>query len=90
MQMGVGIRQSVADVDMDSLLSQNWPPSPSVRWRSCSETDSATMEKKRTEKNGKNRMERYGIPNFHRFRKSLATSKWWSSSFSDPLDYTAI
>ena len=31
MQMGVGIRQSVADVDTDSLLSQNWPPSPSVR-----------------------------------------------------------
>ena len=28
----------------------------------------------RTEKNGKNRTERYGIPNFHRFRKSLATS----------------
>ena len=45
MQMGVGIRQSVADVDTDSLLSQNWPPSPSVRWRSCSETDSATTEK---------------------------------------------
>ena len=28
----------------------------------------------RTEKNGKNNRERYGIPNFHRFRKSLATS----------------
>ena len=27
-QMGVGVRQSVADVDTDSLLSQNWPPSP--------------------------------------------------------------
>ena len=69
MQMGLGIRQSIADVDTDSLLSQNWPPSPSVRWRSCSETDSATMEK-----SGKKRTERYGIPNFRRFRKSLATS----------------
>ena len=28
----------------------------------------------RTEKNGKNSTERYGIPNFRRFRKSLATS----------------
>ena len=27
MQMGAEIRQSVADVDTDSLLSQNWPPS---------------------------------------------------------------
>ena len=53
MQMGVGIRQSVADVDMDSLLSQNWPPNPPVCWRSCSETDSTTTEKhgwKKTEK----------------------------------------
>ena len=74
MQMGVGIRQSVADVDTDSLLSQNWPPSPPVRWRSCSETDSATTEKHGRKKNGKNSTERYGIPNFHRFRKSLATS----------------
>ena len=31
LQMGVGIRQSVADVDTDSLLSQNWPPSSPVR-----------------------------------------------------------
>ena len=53
MQMGVGIRQSVADVDTDSLLSQNWPPSPLVRWRSCSETDSAT-----TEKHGRKKMEK--------------------------------
>ena len=30
--------------------------------------------KKRTEKNGKKCTERYRIPNFHRFRKSLATS----------------
>ena len=53
MQMGVGIWQSVDDVDTDSLLSQNWPPSLPVRWRSCSETDSATTEKhgrKKTEK----------------------------------------
>ena len=57
MQMGVGIRQSVADVDTDSLLSQNWPPSPPVRWRSCLETDSATTEKhgwKKTEKTARN------------------------------------
>ena len=57
MQMGVGIRQSVADVDTDSLLSQNWPPSPPVRWRSCSETDSATTEnsgEKKTEKTARN------------------------------------
>ena len=57
MQMGVGIRQSVADVDTDSLLSQNWPPSPSVHWRSCSETESATTDKngrKKTEKNAPN------------------------------------
>ena len=60
MQMGVGIRQSIADVDTDSLLSQNWPPSPPVRWRSCSETDSATTEKhgrKKTEKTARNAME---------------------------------
>ena len=60
MQMGVGIRQSVADVDTDSLLSQNWPPSPPVRWRSCSETDSATTEKfgrKKTEKTARNATE---------------------------------
>ena len=60
MQMGVGIRQSVADVDTDSLLSQNWPPSPPVRWRSCSETDSATTEKygrKKKEKTARNAME---------------------------------
>ena len=60
MQMGVGIRQSVADVDTDSLLSENWPPSPPVRWRSCSETDSATTEKhgqKKTEKTTRNAME---------------------------------
>ena len=58
--MGVGIRQSVADVDTDSLLSQNWPPSLPVRWRSCSETDSATTEKhgwKKTEKTARNAME---------------------------------
>ena len=53
MQMGVGIRQSIADVDTDSLLSQNWPPSPSVHWRRCSETDSATAEKNERIKIGK-------------------------------------
>ena len=53
MQMGVGIRQSVADVDMDSSLSQNWPPSPLVRWRSYSETDSATTEKHGRKKGAK-------------------------------------
>ena len=30
-QIGVEIRVSVADVDRDSLLSQNWPPSTLVR-----------------------------------------------------------
>ena len=74
MQMGVGIRQSIADVDTDSLLSQNWPPSPPVHWRSCSETDSATTEKFGRKKIGKNSTENFGIPNFRRFRKSLATS----------------
>ena len=60
MQMGVGIRQSVADVDTDSLLSQNWPPSSPVRWRSCPETDSATTEKhgrKKLEKTARNATE---------------------------------
>ena len=60
MQMGGGIRQSVADVDTDSLLSQNWPPSPPIRWRSCSETASATTEKhgrKKTEKTARNATE---------------------------------
>ena len=60
LQMGVGIRQSIADVDTDSLLSQNWPLSPPVHWRSCSETDSATTEKhgrKKTKKNAGNATE---------------------------------
>ena len=46
-QMGAEIRQSMADVDADSLLSQNWPPSTLVRhgsYRSCSETESATTD----------------------------------------------
>ena len=30
-QMGAGIRQFVADVDTDSLRSQNWPPNTLVR-----------------------------------------------------------
>ena len=45
MQMGAEIRVSVADVDTDPLLSQNWPPSTSIRHGSCKsylETDSAT------------------------------------------------
>ena len=33
-QSGAEIRVSFADVDMDSLLSQNWPPSTLVRYRS--------------------------------------------------------
>ena len=60
MQMGAEIRQSLADVDTDSLLNENWPPSSSVRWRSCSETDSATTDKdgrKKTEKNARNATE---------------------------------
>ena len=32
MQIGVEIRQSMAGVDTDSLLSQNWPPSTLVRF----------------------------------------------------------
>ena len=46
-QMGAEIRQSVADVDTDSLLSQNWPPSTLVRHgscKNCSETESATTD----------------------------------------------
>ena len=37
-QIGAEIRVSVADVDTDSLLNHNWPPSTLVRhgsWRSC-------------------------------------------------------
>ena len=73
-QMGAEIRQSVADVDTDSLLSQNWPPSPSIRWRSYSETESATTDRNGRKKKGKKRTERYKIPNSCRFRKSLAAS----------------
>ena len=71
MQMGAEIRQSVADVDTDSLLSQNWPPSPPVRWGSCSETDSATTEKfgrKNTEKTARKNSE---------FRISMDLGKVW-------------
>ena len=62
-QMGPEIRQSVPDVDTDSLLSQNWPPSPLVHHgscKSCSETESATTDwngRKKTEKNARNTME---------------------------------
>ena len=37
-QIGAEIRVSVADVDTDSLLSQNWSPSTLVcygSWRNC-------------------------------------------------------
>ena len=37
-QIGAKIRQFMADVDTDSLVGQNWPPSTSVyhgSWRSC-------------------------------------------------------
>ena len=70
MQIGAEIRVSVADVDTDFLLSQNWPPSTLVHHgscKSCSETDSANTDCKKW-------TERYGIPKFCRFRKSLATS----------------
>ena len=46
-QIGAEILASIADVNTDSLLSQNWPPSTLVRHgscRSCSETDSATTD----------------------------------------------
>ena len=62
-QMGAGIRQSMANVDTDSLLSQNWPPSTLVRHRSCkscSETESATTDwngRKKPEKNTRNATE---------------------------------
>ena len=82
MQMGVGIRQSVADVDTDSLLSQNWPPSPLVRWRSCWETDSATTEKhgrKKPEKNARNATE---------FLISVDLEKVWPPLLSSfPADF---
>ena len=71
MQMGVGIRQSIADVDTDSLLSQNWPPSPPVHWRSCSETDSAT-----TEKHGRKKTEKYAR-NATEFLISIELGKVW-------------
>ena len=38
LQIGAEIQQSMADVDTDSLLSQNWPSRTLVRhgsWRSC-------------------------------------------------------
>ena len=71
MQMGAGIRQSVADVDTDSLLSQNWPPSPQVHGRSCSETDSAT-----TEKHGREKTEKYAR-NATEFLISVDLGKVW-------------
>ena len=88
MQIGVGIRQSGADVDTDSLLSQNWPPSPPLRWRSCSETDSATTEKhgrKKTEKIARNAMEflisvdlgKVWPPLIHTDRGAQFVGRWW-------------
>ena len=79
MQMGVGIRQSVADVDTDSLLSQNWPPSPPVHWRSCSETDSATTEKhgrKKTEKTARNATEFLISVDLGKVWPPLVSSAW--------------
>ena len=70
-QMGIGIRQSLVDVDTDSLLSQNWPPSSPVRWRSCSETDSAT-----TEKHGGKETEKYA-QNASEFLISIDLGKVW-------------
>ena len=81
MQMGVGIRQSVADVDTDSLLSQNWPPSPSTLEKLLGNRF-CHHGKTRTEKTGKNCTERYGIPNFRRFRKSLVTSTYHCAQYS--------
>ena len=84
MQMGVGIRQSVPDVDTDSLLSQNWPPSPPVRWRSCSETDSATTEKfgrKKTEKTARNATE---------FLISVDLGKVWPPAPEGELSGTSL
>ena len=77
MQMGVEIRQPVADVDTDSLLSQNWPPSPSVRWRSCSQTESAT-----TDRNGRKKREKTAW-NATEFLISVDLGKVWP-----PLEHT--
>ena len=44
-EMGAEVRVFIVDVDMDLLLSRNWPPSTSVcygSYRSCSETDFVT------------------------------------------------
>ena len=81
MQIGADIHVSIANVDMDSLLSQNWPPNTLVRyksWRSCYETDSAI----RTEKHGN------GLPknggNATEFLNSMDLGKVWP-----PLEWTA-
>ena len=72
MQMGAEIRQSVTDVNTDSLLSQNWPPSPSkIRWRSCSETESAT-----TDRNGRKKQEKNAW-NATEFLISVDLGKVW-------------
>ena len=72
LKMGVEILVSISDVNTNLLLSQNWPPSTSVRYgscRSCSEPDFAT-----TDMDCKKQMDCYAIPKFHGLRKSLATS----------------
>ena len=46
MQIRAEIRQSVADVDSDLLLSQYWPPITFVRHGNWSESDFATMDYK--------------------------------------------
>ena len=72
--MGVGIRQSVADVD-NGFLTQ-----PELASQSASTLEKLLGNrfchygKHGRKKNGKNSTERYGIPNFRRFWKSLATS----------------
>ena len=69
-------------MDTDSLLSQNWPPSPSVRWRSCSETESATTDKngrKKTEKNAWNATEFLIFVDLGKIWPPLVECLWWSS-----------
>ena len=74
MQMGVGIQQSVADVDTDSLLKPELASQSASTLEKLLRNRFCHHEKTRTEKTGKKHTERYGIPNFRRFRKSLATS----------------